>query len=100
MANVLILGICALMKQINIPKATRHIENPLCLILTVLLFALCMNGGSAKIISQKEGIFLLLLFICYLTYLFISARKNAKMIKIIFQCSIQRGNSRKRKSNP
>lgn len=79
MANVLlILGICALMKQINIPKATRHIENPLCLILTVLLFALCMNGGVSKIISQKEGIFLLLLFVCYLTYLFISARKNAK----------------------
>ncbi len=78
-ANVLlILGICALMKEINIPKATRRIENPLCLIVTVVLFALCLNGGANKIISQKEGAFLLLLFVGYLIYLFIVAKRNGK----------------------
>lgn len=78
-ANVLlILGICALMKEINIPKATRRIENPLCLIVTVVLFALCLNGGASKIISQKEGALLLLLFVGYLIYLFIVAKKNGK----------------------
>lgn len=77
--NVLfILGICALMKEINIPKATRRIENPLCLIVTIVLFAICLNGGASKIISQKEGVFLLLLFVGYLIYLFITARKTAK----------------------
>lgn len=79
LANILlILGICALMKEINIPKATRRIENPLCLIVTVILFVLCLNGGANKIISQKEGLFLLLLFVGYLIYLFITARKNSK----------------------
>lgn len=79
---LLILGICALMKEINIPKATRRIENPLCLIITVVLFAICLNGGTSKIISQKEGGFLLLLFIGYLTYLFVIARKNSKNEKL------------------
>ena len=79
LANILlILGICALMKEINIPKATRRIENPLCLIVTVILFVLCLNGGANKTISQKEGLFLLLLFVGYLIYLFITARKNSK----------------------
>ena len=78
-ANILlILGICALMKEINIPKATRRIENPLCLIVTVILFVLCLNGGVNKVISQKEGLFLLLLFAGYLIYLFISARKKGE----------------------
>lgn len=79
LANILlILGICALMKEINIPKATRRIENPLCLIVTVILFVLCLNGGANKTISQKEGLFLLLLFVGYLIYLFITARNNSK----------------------
>lgn len=75
---LLILGICALMKEINIPKATRRIENPMCLIVTVVLFALCLNGGASKIISQKEGALLLLLFVGYLIYLFVVAKKNGK----------------------
>jgi len=77
LANILlILGICALMKNINIPKETRRIENPLCLIITIILFVLCLNGGAVKVISQKEGIFLLLLFVAYLIYLFVNARKK------------------------
>ena len=77
LANILlILGICAWMKKINIPKATRRIENPLSLIITIILFALCINGGSLKIITQVEGSFLLLLFVAFLIYLFISAKKS------------------------
>jgi len=77
LANILlILGICAWMKKINIPKATRRIENPLSLIITIILFALCLNGGSMKNISQGEGILLLLLFVAFLIYLFVSAKKS------------------------
>jgi len=77
LANILlILGICAWMKKINIPKATRRIENPLSLIITIILFALCLNGGSVKNISQSEGIFLLLLFVAFLIYLFVNAKKS------------------------
>lgn len=79
MANILlILGLCAFMKKINIPKTTRRIENPFCLIVTIILFGVCINGGVEKIISQKEGIFLFVVFILYLAYLFINAKKKQK----------------------
>lgn len=77
LANVLlILGICALMSKINIPKETRRIENPLCLIITIVLVFLCLNGGENKMISQPEGIILLVLFVIYLIYLFVNAKKK------------------------
>jgi len=77
LANVLlILGICALMSRINIPKETRRIENPLCLIITITLVFLCLNGSENKMISQPEGILLLVLFAIYLIYLFMNAKKK------------------------
>lgn len=93
LANILlILGICAWMKKINIPKATRRIENPLSLIITIILFALCLNGGSVKNISQGEGILLLLLFVVFLIYLFVSAKKSKDNENVEVITKIEEGN--------
>lgn len=93
LANILlILGICAWMKKINIPKATRRIENPLSLIITIILFALCLNAGSVKNISQGEGILLLLLFAAFLIYLFVSAKKSKDNENLEVITKVEEGN--------
>ena len=82
LANILlILGICALISNILVPKDSRHIECPLCLIITAILLAVCMNGGTTKVINQFEGIVLLLIFVLFLIYIFFNSKKKTKGIR-------------------
>lgn len=74
----LILGICSIMKPLEFKKETRLIENPITLLVTILLFVLCNNGGteSAHLITKNEGIILLTLCAIYIIYNIIMARKG------------------------
>ena len=74
----LILGICSVLKPLAFKKETRLIENPITLSLTILLFVFANNGGTEKahIITQTEGIALLILCITYIIYNIIMARKG------------------------
>lgn len=79
LVNVLfILGLCAIIKNLAISKESRKVDIPLSLLVTILLFFFCLNGGTEKIISRTEGIILLVVFVIYLGYLLINARKIEK----------------------
>lgn len=74
----LILGICSIIKPLEFKKQSRLIENPLTLLLTVLLFFLCNNGTTetAHIITKNEGILLLGICVLYIIYNIIMAKKG------------------------
>ena len=79
LVNVLfILGLCAIIKNLAISKESRKVDIPVSLLVTILLFFFCLNGGTEKIISRTEGIILLVIFVIYLGYLLINARKIEK----------------------
>lgn len=79
LVNVLfILGLCAIIKNLAISKESRKVDIPVSLLVTILLFFFCLNGGTEKIISRTEGIILLVVFVIYLGYLLINARKIEK----------------------
>ena len=69
---LIILGISSLVFPLVIQKSTQKIEIPIVMGASLLLFVLGLIG----IIAWWGGIILLLGFICYLTYLFFSAKKN------------------------
>ncbi|MGN0318413.1 MAG: calcium/sodium antiporter [Lachnospira sp.] len=68
----IILGIASAIIPIAVAKSTIRYEIPYMIIITAVLLALGYDG----MISFFDGIILWALFILYLTYLFISARKN------------------------
>lgn len=74
----LILGICSIIRPLEFKKETRLIENPITLIVTILLFYLCNNGNmeSAHLITKGEGIVLLSLCVCFIIYNIIMAKKG------------------------
>ena len=79
LVNVLfILGLCAIIKNLAISKESRKVDIPVSLLVTILLFFFCLNGGTEKIITRTEGIILLVIFVIYLGYLLINARKIEK----------------------
>ena len=79
LVNVLfILGLCAIIKNLAISKESRKVDIPVSLLVTILLFFFCLNGGTEKIITRTEGIILLVVFVIYLGYLLINARKIEK----------------------
>ena len=71
----LILGICSIMKPLEFKKETRLIENPITLLITILLFVLCNNQNN-NIITKTEGLILLSLCVCYIIYNIIMAKKG------------------------
>ncbi len=70
---LIILGISAVIVAITIQKSTLKIEIPYMIFVTVLLILMGMTGES---VSRLEGVILWVLFITYLVYLFILARKG------------------------
>lgn len=74
----LILGICSIIKPLEFKKQTRLIENPITLLVTILLFVLCNNGNTenAHLITKTEGIILLGLCAMYILYNMIMAKKG------------------------
>lgn len=73
--NILvILGITALITNVAIQKSTLFYEIPFMIAITVILLLFGMTGGK---ITFVEGVIFWLLFIVYLVYLFIMAKKGS-----------------------
>lgn len=74
----LILGVCSVIKSLEFKRETRLIENPFTLFVTCLLFVLFNNGGTenAHLITRFEGIILISLFVIFIIYNAIMAKKG------------------------
>ena len=69
----IILGITAVMTTVAIQKSTLRIEIPYMLVVTLVLIAMGFTGGC---VSRVEGILLWVMFLIYLAYLFMLAKKG------------------------
>lgn len=76
---LLILGICALIGNLKVEKATAYIEIPYMLLVTVLFGTMAIFG---KEFSLKDGMVLLLLFGIYIVYLVYQGRKQGKEMPV------------------
>ena len=76
---LLILGICSIIKKGGIPieKQARVFDNPFNLAITFILLIICNMGTSILGISKLEGTFLLLIFVLYLLYMIIQAKRSS-----------------------
>ena len=68
---LIILGIASAITSIAIQKNTIRIEIPFMIFVSIALFLMGLDG----VITKIDGVILILLFIAYLTYLFISSKK-------------------------
>lgn len=75
---LIILGITAYIISVAVQRSTLRYEIPYMIFITLVLFAMGITGGC---ISFVEGIVLWILFIAYLTYLFVMAKKGKEEIK-------------------
>lgn len=74
----LILGVCSVIKPLKFKKETAFIENPFVILVTGLLFFLCLNNGGTQI-SRIEGCILLLLCVLFILYnVFMAKRGDSK----------------------
>lgn len=76
---LLILGLSATIRPIVFKKETKLIEIPMCLALTILFMILCNIGQD---ISKIDAIILIVLFICFIAYTIIMAKKGNEFDKI------------------
>ena len=81
---LLILGICAIIKNLKFKKETKYFESPFALIVTVLLFILANNqiGGKINAINRIEGIILLIVCLAFIIYNIIMSKKGEDFDKI------------------
>lgn len=78
MANLfLILGVCSIIRPLKFKKETIFFENPFVIVITGLLFFLCLNNGGVQI-TRIEGGILLLLCIIFILYNIIMAKRGKK----------------------
>ena len=75
---LIILGLTSVIIATAVAKSTIKIEIPYMLIITGILLAM---GFTGNVVSFVEGIILWVLFIVYLTYLFIMAKKNKEEVE-------------------
>lgn len=75
---LLILGICAIIKNLKFKKETKYFESPFALIVTVLLFILANNNlsGQSNTINRTEGIILLSICIAFIIYNIVMAKRG------------------------
>lgn len=73
----LILGVCSIIRPLKFKKETIRIENPFVIIITSLLFFLCLNNDGTQI-TRLEGGILLLLCIIFILYNIIMAKRGTK----------------------
>ncbi len=76
---LLILGLSATIRPIIFKKETKLIEIPMCLGITVLFMILCNIGND---ISKLDSIILIALFICFILYTIVMAKKGNQFDKI------------------
>ena len=70
---LMILGISTIIKPVKFQKETRLIEIPTCLIITIIFAIFCNTSG---IISRIEAIVLIFLFVLFIIYTIIMAKKG------------------------
>lgn len=73
-----ILGVSAAIKTIKIQKETRKIDIPICLAITVIFMILCNIGQG---ISRIDAVILVALFVAFIAYTIIAAKKSKEMQK-------------------
>ena len=71
-----ILGVCAAIKPLKFKDETIRLEIPLVIFLTALLYILA-NNGQQKIITQFEGIILMIFFVLFIIYNIYMAKRNS-----------------------
>ena len=62
-----ILGICSIIKPLKFKKETRVFEMPFTIIVTIILFIMCINGKE-EVITQGEGVCLLIICVGFILY--------------------------------
>ena len=79
----LILGVCSIIRPLIFKKETRIFEIPFTIIMTILLFFLCINGSGKQLntITREEGIILLVFCILFIIYNLIMAKKGEEFDK-------------------
>lgn len=65
---LLVLGVCSIISPIKFKKETKLVEIPVSLMMIFTLFVIANNNGLEKSITKPEGIILLVLFFCFLSY--------------------------------
>ncbi len=77
---LLIVGIAALIKPVNVKSTTVRIEIPFTLLAAIILLVLTndviIDKGSEPILTRSDGITLLLFFSIFLYYTFLSAKTD------------------------
>lgn len=73
---VLIVGICAVLKPMNVEKSLLKMDFPVSLLSAAILLVVCM--GKSLIVSRIEGIILFALFTAYIIYTVVRALKFRK----------------------
>ena len=75
---LLILGLSAIIKEIEFKKETRLIEIPLTLVVTMILFVLCNIGVD---ITRIEGAIMIALFVLFIGYTIYMGKKGEQFEK-------------------
>ncbi|MBR2705239.1 MAG: calcium/sodium antiporter [Clostridia bacterium] len=75
---LLILGMCAIIKNLNFKKETKFFESPFAFIITILLFIFANNRivDQTGTIARFEGIILVVLCVLFIIYNIIMAKKG------------------------
>lgn len=75
---LLILGICAIIKNLKFKKETKYFESPFAILVTILLFFLANNNLSnqSHTINRIEGIILVVLCIVFIIYNIVMAKRG------------------------
>ena len=76
---MLIIGLCALLKELKIDEKVLKLDLPFLVILTGILTAFILLGWK---ISRIEGIILIILIIAYVSYLVYNARKSKESLTV------------------
>lgn len=75
---LLIMGLSTMIRPVKFQRETRLIEIPMCLIITIIFVIFCNTGAQ---ISKVEGAMLLVLFILFIAYTIVMAKKGEKFDK-------------------
>jgi cation:H+ antiporter len=75
---LLILGLSTIIKPIKFQRETKIIEIPMCLFITLIFIIICNTGLQ---ISRSEAILLIILFIMFILYTIIMAKKGEEFDK-------------------
>jgi len=83
-ANIgLILGISFLLSPTKIQKSTANIEMPFLLIISVVIFAMVMEGNS--VLTRYDGMILITFLIIFMAYLYYMAQNDQQVRKQLLE---------------